>query len=182
LLLFLYASILVSTRNINAVRAKELSLLVGLVLGIISDITVLAAVRFSVRLIATSARLRDIVLAILVQLTALTLIVVVPFELLDPLLAANKDSLVAVVLMSTTLFNLFTALGVSAFVVLLVIVTLHRVSWPMLGRVVYSIARFKPLQNNRQTFALIGIMCVMYGFGVLSWQGLIVWFAKRFAP
>jgi hypothetical protein len=182
LLLFCYASIVVVLQRQGTFPANQLAVLAGLFLGIVSDITVLAAVRFFVRSIAKSAHLKEIVFAIVVQVVALILIVLVPFELSTPLLATNKDSVGAKILLSSMMFNLFTMLGVAAFLTLLAIVMLHRVFWPMLGRLVYSIARFKPLQNNRKTFALIGIMCGMYGLGVLSWHGLIVWFAKRFAP
>jgi hypothetical protein len=182
LLLFLYGSVGAITREPGALRANQQMVLIGLFLGIVSDITVLAAVRFSVRLIATSTRLREIVFAILVQVAAFLLIAVLPLELSTPLIAANKESLGAKVLLSLIAFNLFTVLGVLAFLLLLAIVLLHRVFWPLLGRVVYSVARFKPLQNNRKTFALIGIMCGLYGLGVLSGHGLIVWFVKRFTP
>jgi len=113
---------------------------------------------------------------------ALVLLAVVPFELTIPLLAANQDTLFAKFLLSSPMFNLFTVLGVAAFLSLVPVALLHRIFWPLLGRVVYSVARFKPLQNNRKTFAVIGIMSVMYGLGVLSWQELIVWFTKRLAP
>jgi hypothetical protein len=182
LLFFLYGSYLVITRQPEASRTNQITLLVGLLLGIVSDFTVLAAVRFSVRLIATSARLREIVFAFLVQVGAFLLIAVLPFELSTPLIEANKDSLGAKVLLSLIGFNLFTVLGVLGFLLLLAIVLLHRVFWPLLGRVVYSVARFKPLQNNRKTFALIGLMCGLYGLGLLSGHGLFVWFVKRFAP
>lgn len=165
-----------------ALNPTQLTVLAGLFIGIASDILVLAAVRFSVRLISASTRLREIVIAVIIQVVALLLLAVVPFELTTALLAANQDSLVAKFLLSSLMFNLFTVLGVAAFLALLAVVLLHRIFWPLLGRVVYSAARFKPLQNNRKTFALIGIVCAMYGLGVLSWQGLIVWFAKRFAP
>jgi hypothetical protein len=165
-----------------ALNPIQLTVIAGLLIGIVSDILVLAAVRYSTRLISNSARLKEIVVTVLVQVGALVLLAVVPFELAPPLLAANRDSLVAKFLLSILLFNIFTMLGVATFLALLVVVMLHRIFWPLLGRAVYAIARFKPLQTNRKTFALVGIVCVMYGLGVLSWHGLIVWFVKRFAP
>jgi hypothetical protein len=182
LLLFLYGVVLGLMRGPAALRANPLTILIGLFLGVVSDITVLAAVRFSVRLIATSARLREIIFAILVQVGAFLLIAVLPFELSTPLIEANKESLGAKVLLSLIAFNLFTVLGVLGFLLLLAIVLLHRVFWPLLGRLVYSVARFKPLQNNRKAFALIGIMCGLYGLGALSGHDLIVWLVKRFTP
>jgi hypothetical protein len=182
LLLFICGIGLTLRRHQGAPTSNQLTVLAGLLIGIASDILVLAFVRFSVRLISTSARLSEIVFALLVQVCALLLLAVVPFESAAPLLEANKESLGGKVLLASMMFNLFTVLGVLAFLLLLALMLLHRVFWPMLGRVVYSIARFKPLQNNRKTFALSGIMCVMYGLGVLSWHGLIVWFAKRFEP
>jgi hypothetical protein len=174
--------ILIVARPHGAVVANQMSVLAGLLIGIISDILVLGAVRFSVRLIGTTARLKEILFALLVQVGALILIVVVPFELSTPLLAANKESVGAKVLLSSMLFDFFTVIGVGAFLSLLAIAILHRVFWPMLSRIVYSIARFKPLQNNRKTFAAIGVVCVLYGLGFLNWHGLIVWFTNRFAP
>jgi hypothetical protein len=102
-----------------ALNPIQLTVIAGLLIGIASDIVVLAAVRFSVRLISTSARLREIIIAVLVQVGALLLLAVVPFQLVTPLLAANKDSLVAKFLLSSLLFNLSTVLGVAAFLALL---------------------------------------------------------------
>jgi hypothetical protein len=182
LLLFSYGMVLAVIGHKTSSTATLLAVLAGLFIGIVSDVFVLAAVRFSVRLIATSGRLREIILASGVQVGALILIVVAPYELLTPMLAANKESLGAKVLMASMMFNCFTVIGIAAFLFLLVVATLHRVFWPMLGRAVYSVARFKPLQNNRKTFATIGIMCMLYGLGFLNWHRLIVWFAKQFTP
>jgi hypothetical protein len=182
LLLFMCGMSMPIVRAHVALNPIQMTVVAGLFIGIASDILVLVAVRFSVRLISTSARLREIVFAVLVQVGALLLLAVIPFEVARPLLAENQSSLFAKFLLSSLLFNLFTVLGVAAFLALLSVVLLHRGFWPLLGRTVYSIARFKPLQNNRKTFALIGMMCVMYGFGALTWHGLIVWFAKRFSP
>lgn len=80
------------------------------------------------------------------------------------------------------MFNFFTMLGVAAFLLLLTVVLAHRAFWPLPGRVFYSIARFKPLQNNRLTFAAVGFICMLYGIGFLNWHSVAVWFEGRFIP
>jgi hypothetical protein len=148
----------------------------------VTDIFVLAAVRFSLRLIANTDRFIKIVWAVLVQVGALFLILIVPFEASTPLLSAHKDSLSAKVLLASMLFNFFTMVGILAFLLLLVVLMLHRALWPLMGRSVYAIARFKPLQTNRKLFAAIGIVCILYGLGVVDWSYVIVWFTKRLSP
>lgn len=182
LLLFTYGSVLVVARQRGAVVSNQLTVLAGLGIGVLTDVFVLAAVRLSVRLIANAEKFIKIVWAVLVQVGVLILIVLVPFEVSTPLLSANKDSLGAKVLLSSMMFNFFTMLGISAFLLLLVVLTVHRALWPMLGRFVYSIARFKPLQNNRMLFAIIGVVLILYGLGVVAWSDVIVWFAKKFNP
>ena len=182
MLLFTYGSVLVVKRQHGALVSNQASVLAGLLIGVLTDIFVLAAVRLSLRLMANTEKYIRIVWAVLVQVGALILIVLVPFETSTPLLSANKDSLGAKVLLSSMAFNFFTMLGILAFLLLLVVLMVHRALWPMLGRFVYSIARFKPLQNNRKIFAVIGIVCILYGLGVIGWGDVIVWFAKKFDP
>jgi hypothetical protein len=182
LLFFSYASLLVVRRQHGAPVSNILTVLAGLLIGILTDIFVLAAVRLSVRLIANTDKAIKIVWAVLVQVGALILIVLIPLEITTPLLAVNKDSSIAKVLLSSMMFNFFTVLGISAFALILVVMTVHRALWPTLGRLVYSIARFKPLQTNRTLFAIIGIVCVLYGLGFIRWTDVVVWFAQKLNP
>ncbi len=182
LLLFTYGSVLIVKRQRGALVSNQVTVLAGLVIGVMTDIFVLAAVRLSLRLLANTAKFMKIVWAVLVQVGALILIVLVPFEASTPLLSANKDSLGAKVLLSSMMFNFFTMLGILAFLLLLVVLMVHRALWPTLGRLVFSIARFKPLQNNRGLFAVIGFVCIVYGLGIIGWGDVIIWFAKKFNP
>ena len=141
LLLFAYGSVLVVKRQHGALISNQVTFLAGLVIGVLTDIFVLAAVRLSLRLIANTQKFIKIVWAVLVQVGALILIVLVPFEASTPLLSANKDSLGAKVLLFSMMFNFFTMLGILAFLLLLVVLMVHRALWPTLGRLVYSIAR-----------------------------------------
>jgi hypothetical protein len=181
-LFFSDASVLVVRRQHGAVVSNTLTVLAGLMIGILTDILVLAAVRLSVRLIANTDKVIKIIWAVLLQVGALILIVLIPLEVTTPLLAVNKDSLIAKVLLSSMMFNFFTVLGISAFLLILIVMTVHRALWPTLGRLIYSIARFQPLQTNRTLFAIIGIVCMLYGLGVIRWTDVIVWFAQKLNP
>lgn len=180
--LFIYGSVLIAKRQHGALISAQVTFLVGLVIAVLTDILALAAVRISLRLMASTQQFIKIVWAVFVQVCALILIVLVPFEASAPLLSTNKNSLGAKVLLVSMMFNFFTVVGISALLLLLVVLMVHRALWPTLGRLVFSIARFKPLQNNRKAFAVIGIVCFLYGLGVIGWGEVIVWFAKKFDP
>jgi hypothetical protein len=167
--------------GVPATRGIQVSLLAALYIGVATDIAVLAAVRSSVRLIATSTRLQPILLAVLLQIAILALITIAPLEATTPLIAHNQTAL-AEFMMATTMFNFFTILATLAFLILLLVVVLHRVLWPLLSRLVFAVARFKPLQNNRKSCATVGLICVLYGLGFLTGHRLVVWFVDRFSP
>lgn len=182
LLLFTYVMSSSILTNQSASKYTQETVISGLYLGIATDIGALAAVRMSVRLIATTTRIGQIIFAVILQLAVLVLIAVVPFEVPTPLLAANQHSFGAQFLLSSMMFNFFTMLGVAAFLLLLTVVLVHRAFWPLLGRLVYSIARFKPIQNNRLAFAVVGLVCMLYGIGFLNWHSVVVWFEGHFNP
>jgi len=182
LLLLTRGLVLVLKRQRGALASNELSVLVALTVGVLTDILVLAAVRLSVRLIVDTDKIMKIVWAVFMQVGLLILIFLGPYEVSTPLLSANKNSFAAKVLSTSMMFNFFTMLGVSAFLVLLVVLMVHRALWPLLGRFIYSIARFRPLQNNRKLVAIIGIVCMLYGLGLASWSNLVAWFATKFNP
>jgi hypothetical protein len=132
LLLFMCGMSMPIIRAHVGLNPTQLIVLAGLVIGIASDILVLAAVRYFVRLISTSLRLKEIIIAVLVQVGALLLLSVVPFELATPLLAVHQDSLVAKFLLSSLMFNLFTVFGVAAFLAWLIQCAVKR-CWSTVG-------------------------------------------------
>lgn len=182
LFLFTYGSFKIVTQQAGGPTTNQIGVLAGLLVGIVTDVLVLAGVRFSARQISRCTRLTGVLVALLVQFLALTFIIIIPDRLSTWLLGTNSQSTIAKILLSTVMFNCFTALGIIGFLLLLIVVFLHRLFWPTLGRVIFSIARFKPLQTYRKAFVTVGVTCVLYGIGFLGWNRFSEWLLKTLAP
>jgi hypothetical protein len=64
-------------------------------------------------------------------------------------------------LTDTALLNVFTALAASAFTVMILIVLLHALLWPALGKMINPLLRFKVFRQRKLIFG-VGSILVLY--------------------
>ena len=82
-----------------------------------------------------------------------------PYELGGSLAIKYKGSAAMQGFVVLAIFNLFTALAASLFLLTLVFVLLHRVFWPFIDRLIYPVAARRMLANSAIT-AAIGTACM----------------------
>ena len=117
--------------------------LITLIAGVLSDALMLALVRYAVRKVSARPTLVRVSLAVVAQLAVITLLVILPFEASGQLMVKFGNRLMFKSLLWLGLFNLFTGLAASVFLIVLFFVLLHRVTWPIIGRLIYPFARYE---------------------------------------
>lgn len=157
----------------------QLMMFAILIAGILSDVLVLTLIRYTVRRISTAPTLSRVAIAISAQIALITFLVVAPIEASGPLIVKFGNRLMFKTLLWLGVFNLFTGLLASVFLLLLFTVMLHRVTWPILGKLIYPLARYEVLRNHI-AMAGIGTACFMFAFPLMpnAIKGILEWLAK----
>jgi hypothetical protein len=164
-------------------RVQDVVMSAVLVVGLLSDILLLAFVRFMSRKAITQPTSLKILLILLLQLGLAALLVLLPTK--GALYAVSghgyveSDALPGALLL-IAISNFFTALASCAFAAALVFVLLHRITWPFLGRIFYPLARFR-LMTNRVLLLGIRGACMTYAVPLFSHgaQDVLMWFIKN---
>jgi hypothetical protein len=146
---------------------KQLAFSSALLASFLSDIFWVALVRFTVRWIIAKTNVFRIACAVLIQLGVIILLVDLPaavgevlIDTYGPLPAFKAVGLVAAL-------NVFAGLASSLFFLTLLFVLLHRVFWPVLGRVLYPLARQQVI-HNRGIMLSVGTACFIFAFPSMS--------------
>jgi hypothetical protein len=160
-------------------NGDQLTLLVCLIAGVLSDVLMLALVRYTVRRVSKLPSVLRVSLAVLVQLAIIISLVVVPIQGSGQLMVKFGNRLGFKAMLWIGIFNLFTGLAASAFLLVLFVVLLHRVTWPILGRLIYPLARHEVVRNHL-VMAGIGTACFVFAFPLMpsSIRGILEWLAK----
>ena len=142
-----------------------IALVISLPLSIASDIFLTALARWLVRYIASAANVGRVVLAIAVQVVCTLVFVAGPILLVAYLQAkkVNLGGIFSRTLEFVTAFNVFSGILCFAFVTALLVVLAHRVAWPILGRLLYPLARYE-VARNRKILSTVSVACLMYAF------------------
>lgn len=160
----------------------QLEELAALSVAVLSDIGLFVAVRQSVRWISAEVRPLKICLAILAQIAAVFLFVWLPIEVAAHLTVKYGWKIFPQFLFGVGAFNVFTAVAACAFILTLVALLLHRLFWPIIGRLFYQIARYKVVRNHK-AMASLGAICMVFAFpslrGVVA--GLLGWLVTAFS-
>jgi hypothetical protein len=158
---------------------NQLGMFIALLVSFLSDVIVLALVRFTVRKVSAIASVSKIVLAILIQVCVLGLLVVAPYEIAPRLMVRFGHTPALQILFVVAIFNAFTGLASSIFLFVLLFVLLHKVLWPALGKLLYPLARHQIIRNHK-IMASVGTASFIFAFP-LMWtpvKGALEWLAK----
>ena len=128
---------------LHRATGDQLMIFITLIAGVLSDALMLALVRYAVRKVSARPTLVRVSLAVVAQLAVITLLVILPFEASGQLMVKFGNRLMFKSLLWLGLFNLFTGLAASVFLIVLFFVLLHRVTWPIIGRLIYPFARYE---------------------------------------
>lgn len=137
---------------------QNLALLAALLISTLIDIGLLILVRQSVRWISEEVHLLKVGLVVLAQIATVVLIVWAPIEMSGYLAVKYGWKLFPELLIAIGVFNVFTGIAASAFMLTLLAVLLHRVFWPVIEKVFYPIARYKIMRNHK-AMAALGAAC-----------------------
>ncbi len=146
-------------------RHRQLAVSAALLASFLSDIFLVALIRFSIRWIAVKTAAFRIALAVLLQTGVITLLVFIPFSI--GITLVNKwppSSSEAVVMFA--LLNVFTGLTACTFLFVLLFVLLHKVLWPVLSRLSYPLSRYQIIRNHK-VLTGIATICYIFAFPLL---------------
>lgn len=166
ILLYFWADISHKTAA-NKVPENTIILAVSMFFSICSDLLLIVIVRSLVRYISVNIAIGRIILAILMQIVIGLILVFGPITVRIYLQLENEVNTGALLSRSLNIiagFNLFTSLLCFVFVFVLLFITIHWLIWPLLGRLIYPLARFEFIRN-RKALATTGTVCLMFAFG-----------------
>jgi hypothetical protein len=109
----------------------------------------------------------------LLQVGIILFLIVTPWETAGLLRGTPGQIVIGV-----AIFNLFTGLASCLFLLMLLFVLLHKVIWPVLGRLFYSLARHQVIRN-RKIMASTGTGCFIFAWPLMSSPiaGVLRWLA-----
>jgi hypothetical protein len=142
---------------------NQLGISATLLISIASDILLLGLVRQSLRWIMMRTSLQRIITALVIQVVTLFLIFYIPFKVPIQWQPGLPRKNLGQDLFILALFNIPTAIASIAFVFSLVIVALHRLTWPLLSQWTYVLTRNDVLEKRKKIRA-IGFLCLAYAF------------------
>jgi hypothetical protein len=156
-----------------------LVLYVALGASFLSDVFLLVLVRYVVGRISEETSGFRLAVAILIQVGVITLLVFVPFWASGPLMVKFGQRPELRALLALGIFNAFTGIASSVFLLALLVVLLHKAMWPVLGRLLHSVAQRQVLRNHWVT-ASIGTACFILAFPQMSGtlKAVLEWIAK----
>ena len=130
-------------------------------ISLLSDIFVLAAVRWTLRRLIRKSDIGSFVIAIVIQLSAIIILVIVPWTLGTggPNITQESSDSVSlgwIMTPSYELFglNTFTGMFCLMFVAILAFMLTHKTLWPAASRLLYPIARFQIVRNRKLMVAI----------------------------
>lgn len=146
----------------HALDKGQVEMLVALVVSVLSDILLLALVRLTIRRVSMNPSPSRIAIAVLIQAGTIFLFIGIPWETSGSLRGTTGR-----VVLGVGIFNAFTGLASSGFLLILLFVLLHRVIWPVLSRLFYPLARHE-FVHNRKIMAGVGTGCFIFAFPLMS--------------
>jgi hypothetical protein len=145
----------------HSLKPQNWALVLGLVLGLLSDVLLVALVRFTVRWVSVKASALRIGLAIVIQLSVVYFLILVPFAIPATFPDDFRQSVGLMSLLIMGGLNIFTAFASLTFVLSLLLLLLHRALWPVLGRLVNLLYEYKVIRN-RKVMVWIGTGCFIF--------------------
>ncbi len=144
--------------------------------AVVSDVGLLVGVRQSIRWISAEVRPLKICIVALAQIIAIFLITWLPIEVSAQVNIKYGWKILSQFFLCIGAFNIFTGVAASAFTLTLVALLLHRLFWPIAGRLFYQVARYKVVRNHK-AMASLGAICMVFALpslrgvvaGVLGW-------------
>jgi hypothetical protein len=146
----------------HAITRRRLAFFGGLTLSLLSDVLLLVLIRFTVRWVLVKTSVWRTAVALMLQVGVVYFLVLVPFGIPEAALPEDfrqSPSLQALVVMGG--LNLFTAIASSIFIMTLLFVLLHRVTWPILSRLLYPLARYE-IMHNHTFLKSVGTACYIF--------------------
>src|ERR1035441_9118325 len=157
----------IQTIRLHRPVGSALALYVALVASFLSDVFLLVLVRYVVRRISEETSGFRLAVAVLIQVGVITLLVVAPFQAAGSLMVKFGQRPELRALLALGIFNAFTGIASSVFLLALLVVLLHKAMWPVLGRLLHSMARHQVLRNH-WVLASIGTACFIFAFPQMS--------------
>jgi len=160
-------------------KHRQLAGSTALLASFLSDIFLVALVRFSIRWIAVKAGAFRIAVAVLLQAGVIILLIFVPFSVGTALVQKFGPSSNFGAVGMFALLNVFTGLTACTFLFVLLFVLLHKVLWPVLGRLLYPLARYEVIRNPKMLIG-IGTVCYVFAFPLLpnALRSALEWLAR----
>jgi hypothetical protein len=133
--------------------------MLGLLLGFFAGFLTIVVERVQLRRVCTSGQLKGFLLTILLQALLPVLLFSLPV-VIDLYLGNDTVDTVAEIL---TYLNFSTELILLTFLIALVLVIMHKILWPVLGRFIYSLAQYR-IVRMPVVMAALGIICLFAAF------------------
>jgi len=152
---------------LHRATGSQLMIFFTLIIGVLSDIAVLALVRRTVRRVSEEPSILRVGMAILLQACVIALLVVTPIQASGPLMVRFGQRLQFQALLWLGVFNLFTGFAASGFLLALFAVLLHKLVWPVLGRLLYSLGGHGVIRSQA-VMAAVGTACFVFAFPLMS--------------
>jgi hypothetical protein len=181
--LSLIPTVLVVALTVRAIQVHRLMgihlwFIIATVVSLLTDVLLLLVVRFTVRFISAETKVTRLALAVVLQLAIVAFMVVAPLEGSLAMIGRNPQhpTSMAMFVFFVGVFNIFTGIASCAFVLVLLVVVLHRIAWPLLGRLIYPLARYQVIRNHKVMFE-IGTGCFIFAFPLMwNWlRSLLGW-------
>lgn len=144
---------------------KGWSLFGGLLLSLLSDILLLVLIRFTVRWVSAKTSVWRIAVTLLMQAGIVYFLVLVPFVISavvreEITLEEFRQSTTLMTLTEMGVLNISTGIASSVFLLTLIFVLLHRITWPILSRLFYPLAGYEVVRTPKIMFRM-GTACVL---------------------
>jgi hypothetical protein len=138
-------------------------ILYGAVVGsLLSDVLLIIIIRQSLRWMLAKTTPIRMVTTVVLQLLLLVCVFVLPLSSLFAAGFARSNGTLAIGAMMLAMFNVPTAFAAISFVFALLIVLLHRITWPLLSTWTKVLTRSDVL-DKRKTSRFIGSTLFLYG-------------------
>lgn len=134
--------------------------------SIFADIIVTAAVRWAIRFTAASASLHRILVAIFLQIIIGLLLIALPAASLliyYEISNGQPEKLTVRIIQFIIGFNIFSSIICILFASAFVLIIAHRISWPLIDRLIYSIAKHQVVKN-RKLLGAFATACIVFAF------------------
>lgn len=157
----------------------QLAMLITLIASVFSDVLTLVLVRYTIRRVLTDPTPSRVCAAVSIQVFMVVLLVIAPIQLSGILMVRYGQRLILKSLFDLGLFNLFTGFASLLFLLVLFTLLLHRATWPVLGRLIYPLARYQVVRKQT-LMASIGTGLLLFAFPLMptAAKRMLEWFAK----